>query len=204
MHPTTPDYELAATLPADGPDVHAALSDPRRRRILALLLERAATARQLAESVERSPQAVTHHLDVLRDAGLVRVVRTRRVRATEQRWWGRTARVFLIGGGEGSSDHGPHGVGMLREAVAEVAAAHDAGVAGGPRTTIRFARIPADRAEDWFQRLAELADDFATQPRAGEVVHGMVVGVFPTAWTPLTGPDVEEGDADPLDEDGAG
>ena len=110
--------------------------------------------------------------------------------------------VFLIGGGEGSSDHGPHGVGMLREAVAEVAAAQDAGVPGGPRTTIRYARIPADRAEEWFQRVAELADEFATQPRGGEVVHGMVVGVFPTAWTPLTGPDEDDAGHDAGHDDG--
>jgi DNA-binding transcriptional ArsR family regulator len=183
---TTPDYDLVSTLAVDTATVHGALSDPRRRRILALLLERAATARQLAVALDRSPQATTHHLDVLRDAGLVRVVRTEQVRATTQRWWGRTARVFLFQGQGAQDEFGP-GTAMLREALGEIAAADAVGASPAPASTIRYARVPRDRAQELFDRLAALVDEFVAQPRAGDVVHGVVVSVFPTAWPPLPG-----------------
>ena len=39
---------------------------------------------------------VAHHLKVLEAAGLVKVVRTRRVRALTESFYGRTARLFVI------------------------------------------------------------------------------------------------------------
>lgn len=180
MTAAVPDYDLPPTLEVGGGQVHRALGDPRRRRILSLLSERAATARQLAESIDRTPQATTHHLDVLEDAGLVRVVRTQRVRATQQRWWGRTARTFVIGGGEGPPERTP-----LLRLLEEVAGEEVDGGRGGDIATVRYARIPLDRAAEWCERLAALADEFAAQPRAGDTVHGLVLGLFSTTWRPL-------------------
>lgn len=180
MSTSVPDYDLPPTLEVGGGLVHRALGDPRRRRILSLLSERAATARQLAAVIDRTPQATTHHLDVLQDAGLVRVVRTERVRATQQRWWGRTARTFVIGGGDGPPERTP-----LLRLLEEVAGEEADDDRGGRISTVRYARIPADRAEEWCERLAALADEFAAQPRAGEAVHGLVLGLFPTDWRPL-------------------
>lgn len=179
MPTTVPDYDLPATLQVGGAAVHRALGDPRRRRILSLLSERAATARQLAGAIDRSPQAATHHLDVLQEAGLVRVVRTARVRATEQRWWGRTARTFLIGSDDRSTNR-------LRQLLEEVAGEADAAVDDELAVaTVRYARIPRERVAEWSQRVVDLAEEFATQPRDGEVVHGLVLGLFPTDWRPL-------------------
>ena len=38
------------------------------------------------------------------EVGLVRVVRTRRVRAIEERYFGRTARMFYVGMGKGPGE----------------------------------------------------------------------------------------------------
>ncbi len=185
-----PDYDLEPSLVVGDSSTHKALSDPGRRRIVALLLERAATAKQLAHAIGRSPQTTTHHLTVLEEAGLVRVVRTAKVRATEQRWWGRTARLFIFRGDMSIRSSLDHRTAMLDEARAEMAAAdqaglHAEGAGSGGGATIRYARIPGDRADEWFQRLMALVDEFAEQPREGDRVHGLYLTVFPTAWAPL-------------------
>lgn len=48
-----------------------ALADGNRRRILALVRERPRAVGEIAEQVAMSQQAVSHHLRVLRGAGLV-------------------------------------------------------------------------------------------------------------------------------------
>lgn len=49
----------------------AALADPTRRRIVELLAERDRTSGELAEKFDVSAPAISQHLNVLREAGLV-------------------------------------------------------------------------------------------------------------------------------------
>jgi predicted ArsR family transcriptional regulator len=51
---------------------------------------------ELADELGLPKGTVGHHVKVLEDAGLVRVVRTRRVRAVTEKSYGRTARLFLM------------------------------------------------------------------------------------------------------------
>jgi DNA-binding transcriptional ArsR family regulator len=63
-----------ATSTASAPDLDAALralADGNRRRILALVRDQAGAVGEIAEGVALSQQAVSHHLRVLRGAGLV-------------------------------------------------------------------------------------------------------------------------------------
>ncbi len=64
-----------------------ALADPTRRRIVELLAEREYAAGDLVERFSLSQPAISQHLRVLRDAGLVRVRRDaqRRMYALEPR-----------------------------------------------------------------------------------------------------------------------
>ncbi len=62
--------------------------------LLDLGLERAATVAELAEAVDRPKSTVAHHMGVLVGAGLMRVVRTRRVCAIDERFYGRTGRTI--------------------------------------------------------------------------------------------------------------
>src|ERR671922_1340490 len=92
-----PDYELAERVEVTTPAQLRAMADPLRATILDLLLERAATVAELAAAVDRPKSTVAHHVKVLVDAALLRVVRTRRVRAIDERYYGRTARLFQVG-----------------------------------------------------------------------------------------------------------
>ena len=76
-----PDYELVDQIVVTAPAQLRAMADPLRATILDLLLERAATVAELAAAVKRPKSTVAHHVNVLVDAGMLRVVRTRRVRA---------------------------------------------------------------------------------------------------------------------------
>jgi DNA-binding transcriptional ArsR family regulator len=63
-----------ATSTASARDLDAALralADGNRRRILALVRDQAGAVGEIAEGVALSQQAVSHHLRVLRGAGLV-------------------------------------------------------------------------------------------------------------------------------------
>jgi DNA-binding transcriptional ArsR family regulator len=49
----------------------AAIADPTRRRIVELLAQRERTAGELVEEFDMSAPAISQHLNVLREAGLV-------------------------------------------------------------------------------------------------------------------------------------
>ena len=58
--------------------------------------------------------------------------------------------------------------------------------------TIRHARIPASRAEEFSRRLMELADEFTDfETVRGESVYGLLAGVFLTDLPELPGDDEE-------------
>jgi DNA-binding transcriptional ArsR family regulator len=54
-------------------ETFAALADPTRRRIVELLAQREHGAGELARRFDMTPPAVSQHLRILRQAGLVRV-----------------------------------------------------------------------------------------------------------------------------------
>src|SRR5215468_8874414 len=91
-----PDYDLAERIALTEPSQVKAISHPLRTTLLGLLHERAATVSELAVAVERPKSTVAHHVKVLAEAGLVQVVRTRRVRAIEERFYGQAARMFYV------------------------------------------------------------------------------------------------------------
>ena len=71
-------------LHVDGVNVFDAVADPTRRRLLDRLHRQGPTGLSaLAQGLPMSRQGVTKHLDVLVDAGLVRVRREGRVRVHE-------------------------------------------------------------------------------------------------------------------------
>jgi DNA-binding transcriptional ArsR family regulator len=72
-------------LPNTGPDPFAALGDENRRTILRLLADGERSVGQLASSMPISRPAVSRHLRLLREAGLVRerALGTRRLYALD-------------------------------------------------------------------------------------------------------------------------
>lgn len=92
-----PDYELDDPLELTTLAQVRAVADPLRGLILDLLLERAASVSELAAALERPKGTVAYHLKVLREVGVVKVVRSRRVRAVEENYYGRTASIQYVG-----------------------------------------------------------------------------------------------------------
>jgi DNA-binding transcriptional ArsR family regulator len=178
-----PDYELAERIEVTTPAQLRAMADPLRATILDLLLERAATVAELAAAVKRPKSTVAHHVKVLVEAGMLRVVRTRRVRAIDERYYGRTARMFYVGvvsrpGDDKTLVH----ANALSVAAAESVPAHEA---DDLRSSLRHARIPEPRAAEFWQRVDALLREFAQLPRAGETVYGFAAGLYPTDYPSL-------------------
>jgi DNA-binding transcriptional ArsR family regulator len=173
-----PGYPLDAEVVADTPERLKALADPTRQLILDLVLEQAYSVTELATRVGRSKGTVAHHVDTLVAAGLAKVVRTRRVRAVEERFYGRVARTIVYPRIDGNDP-----LHMLTDARNECdLARYEADDVGG--LTLRHARIPAERAAEFWGRVAELAVAFTALERGGDVEYAFLAGVFPTHRLP--------------------
>lgn len=186
---SAPDYQLADELALDRAEQYRALFEPTREQIVSLLLDRAATTSELAEILGKPKGTVGSHLKTLEGAGLVRVVRTQRVRALEAKYYGRTARVFwfeTVGAAVGEVPR------RLRQAADEAAAVPEPDER--PMTgSVRYARIPDHRAQEWKDRLHDLLDEFDREPRVGEQAYALVVGLYPTGRPRLsTGPEAQD------------
>lgn len=184
-NPTPPDYELADRIALTEPAQVKALSHPLRNTILGLLHERAATVTELATALERPKSTVAHHVKVLAEAGLLQVVRTRRVRAIDERFYGRTARLFYVGIERGSVDEVPRDFNDFEVAAGESVAAFRDGKLWG---FIRHARITEQQASEFWERMAELVAEFDRLPRAGTTMYGFAIGVYPTDQPTLPDP----------------
>ena len=177
-----PDYELLDRLVVTEPRQLRAMSDPLRTTILDLVLERAATVSEFAEAVGRPRSTVAHHVAVLVEAGMLRTVRTRRVRAIDERFYGRTARLFQVGAVSPQSVNPPPWTNDLADAAEESESAYRS---DAMRTIRRHARISSDRAAEFWTRIDQLATEFSQLPRDGDTVHGLVVGLYPTSYPTL-------------------
>jgi DNA-binding transcriptional ArsR family regulator len=167
------DYEIDDEVIADTPQALKALAGETRLLILDLLLDRAATTSQLADTLDIPKGTVGYHLKVLEAAGLVRIVRTAKVRAMTEKYYGRVGRTIVMGGITDDSDP----LYMIHAALRDVR--HVEGEAL-PMFTIRRARVPEERAAEYAAALAELSAEFSAEPWAGDRVYGMLAAVYPT------------------------
>ncbi|MEW1951856.1 helix-turn-helix domain-containing protein [Terrabacter sp. NPDC080008] len=173
-----PDYDVADSVELTTPAQLRAIADPLRSSILDLVLERAATVSELAAAVGRPKSTVAHHVGVLVDAGMLKVVRTRRVRAIDERFYGRTGRTITIGiARRPGDDTVPVCVNQLSVAAAESVPAHEDDTL---YSTLRHARIPRESASEFWRRVEALVREFSALPRSGETVYGLAVGLYPT------------------------
>jgi DNA-binding transcriptional ArsR family regulator len=179
-----PDYDLADRIALSEPSQVKAIGHPLRTTILGLLHERAATVNELAAALGRPKSTVAHHVKVLREAGLVRVVRSRRVRGIDERFYGRTARMFYVVERSPGGDQLPRDFNDFEVAARESAAAYRDGKLWG---FIRHARISQAQASEFWERMAELVTEFDRLPRAGDTVYGFAIGVYPTDYPTLAG-----------------
>jgi DNA-binding transcriptional ArsR family regulator len=188
-----PDYDLDDMLVITAPEQLRAVADPLRATLLELLLERAATVTEMAQAVGRPKSTIAYHVNLLVEARLLRVVRTRRVRAIDERYYGRLARTFYIGVLSRPEDKQVvAAINGLAEAAAEAAPAH---AADDLRCTLLHARVPVEEVRAFWAEVQAIARKFAQIPRSGDQVYGFVAGLYPTdaPTLPDAGHDEEPG-----------
>lgn len=170
--PRDPDYELDEEVDGTSPEAMKALAEPVRSLILDLVLERAMSVTELAARSGKAKGTIAHHVDVLVGAGLLKVVRMRRVRAVEERFYGRVARTICF---QPSAPGLPFFADAEREADLERIKGDDATL-----FTLRHVRIPSERAGEFAERLMALAIEFTRLPRHGDTEYALLLALFPT------------------------
>lgn len=116
---------------------------------------------------------VGHHLKVLESAGLIRVVRTRKVRAVTEKYYGRTARLFLF---QTEDDEAGRAISAntLRQAGMEV---ESAAVAMG------FGLVRARLTEKDIKRLYKRTEKLLTDFRAADAPGGRPWSLTAGFWS---------------------
>ena len=157
------DYEAPEVLVVRKPEQLRAVADDIRAKIIALLRHNARSTQELAEELEMPKGTVGHHLKVLEGAGLIHVVRTRKVRAMTEKFYGRTARLFLY-----EADEAPETVpglcaAMLRNAADEVSHAPSG---------VNFGHVRARLSKKDALRLANRVDKLVEDFRAADIKDG--------------------------------
>ncbi|WP_042399184.1 ArsR/SmtB family transcription factor [Streptacidiphilus carbonis] len=157
-----------------------ALSHPLRQRLL-FALARRATMSQLATALGAQKGNVAHHLRVLRDAGMVRVVETRQVRGGTEQYYQRTARRMTFAG------HQAAATAAMFDAVAEEL---DRTTTSDPLLILRHVRLTTAQAKALSAELERLVEN-TEEAGPDDPVHGVLVALYEqglpgTAGAPAT------------------
>jgi len=167
-----PDYEADEILVVSDRAQLRALADDLRTTIIALLREQARSTQELARELGIPKGTVAHHLKVLERAGLIRVVRTRKVRAVVEKFYGRTARLFIFKA-EDPADERAVGAAALRRAADEMERSP-----GGAGFGVVRARLTGKDSKRLERRLERLLDDFRAAESPGGVLSVLAVGLW--------------------------
>jgi DNA-binding transcriptional ArsR family regulator len=166
------DYEAEDTMVVSDPAQLRALADPFRTQLVQLLRDRAHSTQELSAQLAMPKGTVGHHLKVLESAGLIRVVRTRKVRAMTEKFYGRTARLFLYQTEDPADGRAISAV-TLRQAANEVELAPV--VTGFGLVRARLTQKDLDRFE---RRTKKLMDDFRAADKAGGIPSSLTGGIW--------------------------
>ncbi|MBB6035151.1 ArsR/SmtB family transcription factor [Phytomonospora endophytica] len=129
-----------------------AVSNLTRHRIMAVLRFEPATITQIAERVGLAKGSSSYHVRLLERAGLIKVVRTRKVRGVIERYYAMAARGIVL---PESSEGGPDV--LMRHAVADLEAAP---VDGERHVRMAHLRLTEEQFAELGARLNALADEY--------------------------------------------
>ncbi|MBL8094207.1 MAG: winged helix-turn-helix transcriptional regulator [Anaerolineales bacterium] len=158
-----------------------AVSDPIRSRILGVLQNVPATAKQLAERLSSTPGAIGHHLKLLERHGLVQIVARRQMRGIVANYYARTGRILNFNAPMQASDLDQANIlttarNELAEMMAEPRpwAEDEVHVMAYPHI-----QLSARKAAALGRRLDRLITDLiATPNEPGEPLYGIAIGMF--------------------------
>ncbi len=172
-----PDYELAEVLELTTPEQLKALGDAFRQKVLRLLLEQAATTNQLAEALHAPTSTTAHHLNVLTEAGLTQVVRTRQVRAITERYYGCTARTYISISSAPGAEREP-GIQLLQQMLKEVASSQDNNRFLSYSTG--HTHISMTNAHIFMERINKLVQEFEAMNTPDEETFSLFTALYQT------------------------
>jgi predicted ArsR family transcriptional regulator len=130
----------------------------------------------IAEKLGLPKGTVGYHVKVLEKAGLVRVVRTRQVRAVTEKFYGRVARLFLFKSTDADGEDVRNvAAAALRRAAEEMLPIGDDG-----RTTfaVERARLSDADARRLTRRLEKLIEDFHDAESADGTEYGLAAALY--------------------------
>jgi len=172
--------ELPIRLTITNAQQFKAITEPVRSRILGIIQNQPATAKQIAGRLGASPGAIGHHLHVLEAAGLAKIVARRLVRGIVANYYTRTARIFTYDfpdEGTGSALGSLKIITRARDELAEATVS----VGEDPNQFDAFLhiRVPPERARAYYDRLEALTEDLLHEtPDPNGQVYGILVAMF--------------------------
>src|SRR5689334_4293739 len=168
---------LPDTVPVVMPDLPArlaittmeqmkAVADPTRDRILGIIQQQPATAKQIADKLKMAPGTINHHLQVLEAAGLAKIVARRLIRGIVAKYYTRTARIFeycFASNIVGNESIGLRILTSARNDLAESLAAGEEYLSVARASSPR-ARISPERIQAFDERIRALVHEFIHEP----------------------------------------
>lgn len=186
-HTTPLDYDIRHDVQElTTPEQLKAISDGTRQKILGILGERSFTTSQLAEVLHQPKGTVGHHLRVLARVGLIRVVRTRQVRAMTEKYYGRVAREWIASGAQAGIDVT---AAMLRQVESERVREE-----GDSSFVLVHSRLSCEAAQQFVARVQAVAREFTEASSPEEPVYAFIGGVYLTDWPAASREDRETDD----------
>ena len=156
----------------DSPERLKAIANDDRSRILRILDDGQASAKELAELTGMTHGKVGHHLKVLRDAGFIKEVGQRKVRAVVERFYGLAYDRLRF--------EYP-GADRLQFALGQAAREAAAEQPFDPPGVVLTARLSEQTAGEFHRRLLALAEEFAaSEDSEASTVFGLTGSVFLT------------------------
>ena len=159
--------ELPARLSITTMEQMKAFAGPTRERVLDIIQQQPATAKQVANRLKMAPGTINHHLQVLEAAGLAKVVARRLVRGIVAKYYTRTARIFVFHPMPEIADSDPINMQMITKVEEEYRESFEAGE--GYLTIKSFsyprARLSEQQALAFQERLHALVNEFIQEPQ---------------------------------------
>jgi DNA-binding transcriptional ArsR family regulator len=172
--------ELPAQIMINTAQQFKAISDPIRSRILGIIQNQPATAKQIADSLGASPGAIGHHLHVLEAAGLAQVVARRLVRGIVANYYTRTARIFTYDLPREVAGDTSINLDIIAKAYEELAEAEaNKEIDVHQCSSFPHIRLSPERARYYFERINTLIDAILQEtPDPDGKVYGILVSMF--------------------------
>lgn len=171
--------DLPTRLIVNTPQQFKALGDPLRSRILRIIQNQPATAKQIADRLNIAPGTIGHHLQVLEAAGLAQIVARRVVHGIVAKYYTRTARIFVLDFPEEVKEHNSVSLEIMdlaHEEMREAQTMQDSSTfcrAGFPH-----ARLSPERVQYYEQRINQLIDEFLQEPQTSIDQNSQIYGLF--------------------------